>query len=576
MSWNWGSEAKELGISILPESILNIGYEVSDRICEKGHGEHVAIIWRGKSGEEKKLTYNYLASESSRFATFLKYLGVSKGDRVFTYSDRIPQHYIAIIGAVKAGAVLGPLFSSFGKEAIKDRLYTAGASVLIVQQDLLGNVLEVSPSLPELKTVIVIKEGGSGKTGKSPETEDSSVQLETVTNASGAVKGCPCTLIDFNCYKDFPSEFAFEKTSPDAPALMHFTSGTTGKPKGALHVHAALLGHFATTRHVLGLNRDDIYWCTADTAWVTGMSYGVFGPLSNAATQISIEGNLTSRIIFDTIQRYCVTVMYTAPTLLRMLMREKDETIRAYNLSSLKHIASVGEALNPEIIKWSREKLGLPVHDTWFQTETGCIMIANTNETDIRPGSMGKPIPPIEADVLDENFTPVLPGQVGRLAIKPPWPSMFSTYWNNHEAYTAKFKNGWYITGDNARKDADGYFWFVARDDDVINTAGHLISPFEVESALLSHPAVAETAVIGLPDPLIAEKIKAFIVIKDGTEPSGRLKLDLRSHVREMVSPYAVPQDIEFVETLPKTKTGKIMRRLLKARELGLPIVDKE
>lgn len=554
MSWNWESEALELGINLRNSSFFNIGYEISDKICDKGYGNRTAIIWRSKSGDEKKLTYKFLAQESSRFAGFLKSLGILKGDRVFTYSDRTPEHYISILGILKAGGLICPLFSSFGQDAIKERLGTAGASAIIVHKQLLSNVLDVCDSLTELKAIVIIGE---------TENEDTLASL-----SAGA------SLSAFDEYKNFPDDFPCEITSPEDPAIIHFTSGTTGKPKGAVHTHSALLGHYATTKHVLDLKQDDIYWCTADTAWVTGMSYGVFGPLSNASTQVSVEGNLTPRIIFDTIEKYNITLLYTAPTLLKMLMREKDETIKSFDLSSLRHIASVGEALNPEIIKWSTDKLKIPVYDTWFQTETGCIIIANTKISEIKQGSMGKPIPPVTAEILDKQLNPVPPGSSGHLALKPGWPSMFKTYWNSPEAYSSKFKNGWYLTGDNAKKDSDGYFWFIGRDDDVINTAGHLISPFEVESSIMSHQTVLEVAVISLPDPYIAEKIKAFVVVKDGVECSGRLKLDIRSHVRKLLTPYAVPQEIEFVDSLPKTRSGKILRRMLKAKELNMPEGD--
>lgn len=543
--WNWDSEMHASGIDISSGSNLNMGYEVTDKVCENGFGKKTAIIWRGKTGMEQRLTYEYLADESSRFAAFLKHMGISRGERVFTYSDRTPEHYISILGILKAGAVAGALFSSFGQDAARDRLSSSGAAAVIVQAPLLGNLLKVIHELPSLRKIIVVGDAASCEAASS---------AESVSTA----------LIPFEQYKSFDSCFPVEKTSPEDAALIHFTSGTTGKPKGAVHAHAALLGHYATSKHVLDLKKDDIYWCTADLAWVTGMSYGILGPLSNAVTQVSVEGNLTPRMIFETIEKYKVTVLYTAPTLLRMMMREKDGTIAAYDFTSLRHIASVGEALNPEANRWAQAHMGQPVHDTWFQTETGCIIIANVPGEEVVLGSMGKPIPPVYAEILGEDFKPLPAGSIGILALRPGWPSMFRGYWKASDSYEAKFKNGWYLTGDKAVKDENGRFRFVARDDDVINTAGHLVSPFEVESALIEHPLVAETAVIGLPDVLLAEKIKAFVVLKNGVEPSGQLKIQLRAHVRRMLSPFAVPQEIDFVSELPKTSTGKIMRRELK------------
>lgn len=547
--WDWESESRELGISTRPSDTLNIGVEITDRVCEKGFGNKTAVLCRGKDGRETRLTYVYLSKESTLFASYLKGLGVSKGDRVFLCLDRMPELYISIIGIFKAGAILGPVFSSFGQEALKDRLEDSEASTIIIQSFMLEKVLEIRYKLPKLKNIIIIKDNNADSINKDG-------------------------VVDFDDYKKINNNNCIVKTYSNDPAIIHYTSGTTGKPKGALHAHSALLAHFATSRHVLGFNKEDIYLCTADPAWVTGMTYGIIGPFSNAVTQISIEGNLRPQTIFEAIQKYNVTVLYTAPTLLRMMMQEKEETIKAYNFSSLRIIASVGEALNPEIIKWAQKYIGIPVYDTWFQTETGSIMIANTFGVDIKPGSMGKTVTPVSAAILDDNFETLTRGNIGHLALKPDWPSMFRDYWGRKDIYEGKFKNGWYLTGDTARMDEEGYFWFIGRDDDVINTAGHLVSPFEVESALIEHPLVSEAAAIGIPDNMLGEKIKAFIVLKPGRESSGRIKVELRSHVRNQVSPFAVPQEIEVVDAIPRTRSGKLMRRLLRARELGLPEID--
>lgn len=546
--WSWESEAKSLGADIARGGAINIGYEITDRICEKGFADKTAVIWRGRGGMEKHLSYGLLSVESSRFAAFLKRLGLASGDRVFIYTDKIPELYISVPGILKAGGVVGPLFSSFGAQALRERLDSAGAGIVIVQASLLGSLMGIRNSLRQLRHVIVA--------GYAADLPEKSPGLHL-----------------FREYEDFePAEPV--QTFPGDDAVMHYTSGTTGRPKGAVHTQSALIGHYATTRHILDLKPDDTYWCTADPAWVTGMSYGIFGPMSCAATQLSLEGGVTPKIMLEAIQRYKVTNLYTSPTLLRMLMREREEAVGAYDLSSLRFIASVGEALNPEIIRWSEKTLGLPVHDTWFQTETGCIMIANPPGPKVVPGAMGVPVPPVSAAVLDDSLEPLPRGAEGRLALRPGWPSMFRTYWNNGEIYESKFKNGWYLTGDSAKLDEDGYFRFVAREDDVINTAGHLVSPFEVESVLLEHPSVAESAVVGIPDRILGEKIKAFIVLKPDIDASGHLKVELRSMVRRLASPFAVPQEMEFTDSLPKTRTGKLVRRLLRAKELGMPAGD--
>ena len=356
---------------------------------------------------------------------------------------------------------------------------------------------------------------------------------------------------------------------------MHFTSGTTGLPKGAAHVHEAVTGHYATGKYVMDLQPDDIYWCTADPGWVTGTSYGMFAPWSNGVTQVIYEGGFGASKWFEIIQRHKVTVWYTAPTAIRMLMKAGTAIPQRFDTSSLRYAMSVGEPLNPEGVVWGHEAFGLPFHDNWWQTETGAIMIANYPSMPIRPGSMGRPFPGIEAAIIDDEFNEVTePMREGQLALRRPWPSMFRTYWKDEERYHSRFKGEWYITGDRAKRDADGYFWFVGRDDDVINTAGHLVGPFEVESALIEHPAVAEAGVIGKPDPVAMEIVKAFVSLKDGFEPTEELRRELMGHARQRLGPGVAPREIDFLPTLPKTRSGKIMRRLFKARELGLPEGD--
>jgi acetyl-CoA synthetase len=365
------------------------------------------------------------------------------------------------------------------------------------------------------------------------------------------------------------NDFVTLPTAPDTPSILHYTSGSTGKPKGVLHAHRSILHQSRTTQEVLSLSDADIFWCTADQGWVTGTSYGIIGPWSLGVTQIHFGGGYDARLWFDLLQREAVTVWYSAPTALRMLMREAPELYAEFDLKSLRHIFSVGEPLNPEVINWARATLNKDIYDTWFQTETGGIMITNRPGLEIRPGSMGTPLDGIEAAILADNGEQLGDNQQGNLCLKVGWPSIFITYLNNESAYNSKFKNGWYYTGDTARRDSDGYYWFMGRSDDVINTAGHLISPFEVESALLEVEEVAESGVIGAPDDLLFEKVVAFVHLHERFQPSKDLEIKIRLHVSNRASSIATPQDIIFCEGIPKNKSGKIMRRVLKARYLG-------
>jgi len=365
-------------------------------------------------------------------------------------------------------------------------------------------------------------------------------------------------------------------STAETPSVLHCTSGTTGQPKGAQHVHFSLVSQYLTAKWVLDLQPDDLYWCNADPGWVTGTSYGIIGPWANGATQIVLDSGFNTERWYSLIQKHRITVWYSAPTAIRLLMRDGTAVARKYDLSSLRHLCSVGEPLNAEAVIWSQEAFGRPFHDTYWQTETGSIVITNLPGMPIKPGSMGKPFPGITATVVDpKTYQPIdHSGTVGLIALRPGWPSMFRTYWNNRATYEGKFKNGWYICGDRASVDADGYFWFVGRDDDVINTGGHLVGPFEIESALLEHPAVAESAAVGKPDPVNMEVVKAFVALKPGHKPDDELELEIMNFIRKKLSPLAMPQEIEFVASLPKTRSGKIMRRLLHAQEWGEPIGD--
>ena len=547
-SFNWGAVESEL--DFISDGKLNMAYECIDRHLKTPLKDKVAFIWEGLNGEVEKYTFQELAQVTNKFANVLKKYGVKKGDRVFVFMERIPELYIALFGILKVGAIMGPLFPAFGPEAVKDRLEDSGAKILVTSPKLKKKVNAILTELPKLERIILVN-----KKEVTIEYEDTDVSYEKEMEAAS-------------------DEFTIEKTSRDDFSVMHYTSGTTGKPKGVVHAHQAIIGQHATAKYVLDIQKDDIYWCTADPGWVTGTSYGMFGPWSNGVTQIFYEGGFNADKWYQIIQDYKVTVWYTAPTAIRMLMKAGDDLPKEYNLSSLRYACSVGEPLNPEAVVWGHKFIGLPFHDNWWQTETGSILIANYNALNIRPGSMGRPFPGIEADILDENYNPLPPGNEGLLAVKPGWPSMFRTYWNKEDLYNSQFKNGWYITGDKASKDDEGYFWFVGRADDVINTAGHLVGPFEVESVLIQHPAVAEAGVIGKPDPIAMEVVKAFVSLKEGFTQSEQLKKEIQIFVKKKLASWAYPREIDFLDSLPKTRSGKVMRRLLKARELGLPEGD--
>ena len=547
--WSWSDAAD--GIDGLPGGGLNIAHECLDRHIKAGKGERTAMIWAGKDGEEEPYTFIEMKEQVNRASEVLAGLGVAKGDRVFVFLDRIPELYFILFGALQAGAVVGPLFSAFGPDAIRDRLEDSGARFLVTSPSLLPRLDTIRRDLPALQKILVVNREGADWTPTGAGEISWEAEMARTTG-----------------------KFRIVATGPEDFSIMHYTSGTTGKPKGAAHVHQAIHGHWATGRFVLDLNEDDIYWCTADPGWVTGTSYGMFAPWSNAVTNVIYQGGFSAEKWYGVIQKYGVNVWYTAPTAVRMLMKSGDDVPARFDLSTLRYICSVGEPLNPEAVIWGRKAFGMPIHDNWWQTETGCIQIANYPAMAIRPGSMGRPFPGVTADVVNEKGEPMPPGAEGDLVLRPPWPSMFRTYWNKQELYDSRFRNGWYITGDRARKDQDGYFWFVGRADDVINTAGHLVGPFEVESALIEHPAVAEAGVIGKPDEERMEIVKAFISLKDGFAPSDELKEEIRLFVRERLAAHAYPREIQFMDSLPKTRSGKIMRRLLKARELGLPEGD--
>lgn len=548
-AFSWESARGDL--DGLPGGGLNICHEALDRHADSSHADRVALRWLSRDGGTREFTYAELRRLAARFAGVLADLGVERGERVFALTGRIPELYVAALGTMRHGAVFCPLFSAFGPEPIRQRLERGGGRVLVTTRALYDRkVAGIADALPQLRHVLLAD-------------EDLPQRLERADEA-------PVT-----------------PTAPEDPALLHFTSGTTGAPKGAVHAHRAVVAHLATARTVLDLHDGDVYWCTADPGWVTGTSYGLVAPLACGVTMIVDEGEFDADRWYATLERERVTVWYTAPTAIRMLMRAGEEPLRDRDLSALRLAASVGEPLAADAVLWGERTLGHPFHDTWWQTETGAIMIANFPSAPPRPGSMGRPFPGIRAAiarrtaegevVLTRDGNPELleePGVEGELVLQAGWPSMFTGYIGEEARYRKCFAGDWYLSGDLARRDADGWFWFVGRGDDVIKTAGHLVGPFEIESALVEHPAVAEAAAIGVPDPMAGEVVRAKVVLAPGYAETPELRAELRGFARTRLGPAIAPRRIDVVTDIPYTRSGKKLRRLIRARELGLPEGD--
>jgi len=530
---------------------VNIGTILSDRNVARGLGDKPALLHEDHDGEMRRFTFNDLSELSNGWTTFLAEQGVTEQDRVALFLERVPELYIGFVGILKRGAVVQPLFSAFGEDALAQRIEDAGTTAVITQRKHLGKVRRVRKQIGLPHTIIVIDH-----TSEQKPLREGEVAFDMMANRSETAP--------------------LGRTHGESPSVLHYTSGTTGKPKGALHVHGSVLAQYLTSKMVLDLRDDDVYWCTADPGWVTGTSYGIIGPWSMGVTSVVLDAGFSSERWYKTMERHGVTVWYTAPTAIRMLMKDGADLPKTCDLKTLRHMCSVGEPLNAEGVLWGREAFGLDFHDTFWQTETGAIMITNLPGMPVKPGSMGRPFPAVEGAVVNGETGEVVtePGEVGMIAVRPPWPSLMRTYWNNSATYYSKFLNGWYICGDRGSVDGDGYFWFSGRDDDVINTGGHLVGPFEIESALLEHEAVAESAAIGKPDEVNMEVVKAFVALKPGITPDDDLELSIMNFIRKRLSPLAMPQEIEFVDKLPKTRSGKIMRRLLKARESGEEIGD--
>lgn len=522
---------------------INMAYECIDRHVDEGKGDKVALNYKDERRHES-YTFEDMKKYSNKAANVLKNeADVKKGDRVFIFMSRTPELYFAFLGILKIGAIVGPLFEAFMEKAVADRLENSEAKVIITNKALLPRIPK--DKLPHLEKIVVVDD----------DVEEG--------------------YVDFNrSFKEASEDFEIEWLNEDDGLILHYTSGSTGQPKGVLHVQKAMLVHYISGKYVLDLQDDDVYWCTADPGWVTGTSYGVFAPWLNGVTNCIVGGRFSPEQWYKMIQDFKVTVWYTAPTALRMLMSAGDDVVDKYDLSSLRSILSVGEPLNPEVIKWSKDVFHKRVLDTWWMTETGGHMIVNYPAMDIKLGSMGKPLPGIEAAIVDDEGNELPPNRMGNLAIKKGWPSMMHAIWKNPEKYDSYFIGDWYVSGDSAYKDEDGYYWFQGRVDDVIMTAGERVGPFEVESKLVEHEAVAEAGVIGKPDPLRGEIIKAFVALREGYEPSDELKQSIKQFVKEGLSAHSAPREIEFKDKLPKTRSGKIMRRVLKAWELDLDAGD--
>ena len=538
----WDSVKGEL--TWFPDGGINLAYNAVDRHVGTPTEGKTALLWEGDNNAVATYTFGEMARLSNQYANYLISLGVAKGDRVFMFLPRIPALYAAVLGGLKTGAVVGTMFSAFQKQALVDRLENSGAKILFTTNELAKRLDGTKDTLPDLQKIVLV---------------DSPEFLGGIAKQSE----------QYDCVH----------TTPEDHSFMLYTSGTTGKPKGVVHAHKGIVHEYVTAKWVLDLHPDDIYWCTADPGWVTGLVYGILAPWMLGITMVVHGGRFDTNAWYQILKKYKVTVWYTAPTAIRMLMAKGEELVKSYELTSLRHLCSVGEPLNPEAIRWGVKAFGLAFHDTWWQTETAGMMMINFPCMDIKVGSMGKPFPGIEAAIVDDAGNPVPDKTEGNLAFRPGWPSMMVDIWHNEEKYKSYFVNNWYISGDRAWKDEDGYYWFIGRADDVIKTSGERVGPFEVESALVEHPAVTEAGVIGKPDELRGEIVKAFVVLKDPKKYPDQasldaLKAELGEYVKKHLAGHAYPREIEFIDKLPKTRSGKIMRRILKAKELGQPIGD--
>jgi acetyl-CoA synthetase len=507
---------------------VNIAYETIDRHVEDGYGDKVALHY--VDGETRtSMTFREVKERTDHYSRILRSNGVKKGERVFIFLPKTPECYISILAAIKIGAIAGPLFEAFMEDAVRDRINDCRGTLLITNREMVSRVPQ--NDIPSLETILYAEDI------EAAPVENGGEQVEWVDLEDGM--------------------------------LIHYTSGSTGKPKGVLHAHRVMTHQYESGKWVLDIRDDDVYWCTSHPGWVTGSVYGLFAPWLNRATIVIQGGRFKAENWYQLIADLKVTVWYSAPTAFRMLLSQGD-VLKDYDLSSLRHILSVGEPLNPEVIYWAWERLGVRIHDTWWMTETGAHLIVNLPGEKIKPGSMGRPFPGIEVGILDEAGNELPRGCVGQLAVKTPWPGLMKEIWGNRDKFNSYFKyEGWYVSGDLAYQDDEGYVFFQSRDDDMINSAGERIGPFEVESKLIEHPAVQEAGVVGKPDPVRGELVKAFIVLREGYEQSDSLLEDIRIFVRNNLAAHSAPREIEVMEELPKTTiSGKILRRELKRMEI--------
>ena len=543
---------------------MNIAEEAVDRWVERGRGDRVALRCIDRAGRCDAVTYRQLMEDTNRFANVLRAHGVEAGDRVFLLLDRGRALCTSALGTWKHRSVLGPLFPDFGPDPVRERISTGNGRVLVTTRELYRRrVAPVRDSLPGLELILLVGEAADVR--RSGEPIPGAVDLAEALAAADPA-------------------YAIGPTDPEDLATLHFTSGTTGRPKAAMHVHGAVTAHRSSGQIALGLGPGAIFWCTADPGWVTGTTYGIISPLANGATVVVDQGAFDVERWYSILEREHVSVWYTTPTALRMLHQAGREGLGDHDLAALRLVASVGEPLDADTVRWTQEAWGTPAHDGWWQTETGGIMIANVAGEPVIPGSIGRPLPGVVATVLarddraDADGAPlVLDGHVvevtdpdveGHLALRPGFPSMFRGYLDEERRYRACFVDGWYVTGDLVRRDAQGAYWFVGRADDVIKTSGHLVGPFEVEAALRSHPAVADAAVVGVPHPVAGTVIKAYVALRPGHSPSEELRRDLRGFARSRLGPAIAPRSFEFVDELPKTSSGKTIRRVLRLHAL--------
>jgi acetyl-CoA synthetase len=580
----WEKEAEELHWFIKWDKVLddsskpfykwftggktNIVYNCLDRHTQTSRRNKLALIWEGERGEFRSFSYFALRRETCRFANVLKSLGVQKGDRVTLYMGRIPELMIGMLACARIGAIHSVVYGGFSVESLHERLEDSQSKVLIVADGAYqrGKIVPLKQIADEalqraatVESVLVVK-----RTGEQVNMESGrDMWLHELMNLPIAGGSCSIEVVD-----------------SEDPLFILYTSGTTGKPKAIQHTHGGyMVGVYSTLKNVFDIHEEDRYWCAADPGWITGHSYIVYGPLLNGATSFMYEGAPNfpyPNRWWQMIERYGINILYTAPTAIRGLMRFGEAWPRRHDLSSLRLLGSVGEPINPEAWKWYHKVIGgekCPIMDTWWQTETGMFMITPMPSVPLKPGSGGRPYPGLQMDILDENGSPVKANEEGFLVIKNPWPAMIRTIYNDPERYINQYWGrfpGYYLTGDSARRDEDGYYWIIGRVDDVIKVSGYRLGTAEIESALVSHPAVAEAAAIGLPHEVKGNAIHAYVILRANFAKNEKLVEELKQHVGHEVGPIAKPEHIEIVDSLPKTRSGKIMRRVLKAKALGL------